>query len=231
MKYYPVLLKLEGRRCLVVGAGGVGTRKVTGLLECDAEVVVVSPEASQQVLALAKKEAVVYHARPYRPTDLAGMFLVVGATDDQTLNHQIYNDADARGMLCNIADRPKVCNFILPAVLRRGDLVVAFSTSGKSPAFARRLRIEMQARFGPEYADLLDLMGRIRAKLLAEDHAPEAHKPLFEALLDGGLLEMLRGRRHSEIDALLRGVLGEGFSMVQLKGPISGRGEVLDRER
>jgi precorrin-2 dehydrogenase/sirohydrochlorin ferrochelatase len=89
----------------------------------------------------------------------------------------------------------------------------------------------MQARFGPEYADLLDLMGRIRAKLLAEDHAPEAHKPLFEALLDGGLLELLRDDRRERIDALLRDVLGEGFSMVQLKGPISGRGEVFNRER
>ena len=227
MKYYPVLLKLEGRRCLVVGAGGVGTRKVTGLLECDAEVVVVSPEASQQVLALAKAGALVYHARRYRPTDLEGMFLVVGATDDQALNSQIFSDAETRGMLCKIADRPKGCNVILPAVLRRGDLVVAFSTSGKSPAFARRLRIEMQTRFGPEYADLLDLMGRIRARLLAEDHAPESHKPLFEALLDGGLLELLRHDRREQIDVLLRDVLGEGFGFEQLSGPISDPGEAL----
>lgn len=231
MKYYPVLLNLEGRRCLVVGGGRVGTRKVTGLLECGAEVVVVSPDATQEVTAMAAKGAIEYRARRYQTRDLKGIFLVVGATDDQALNHQIYSDAEARSMLCNIADRPKVCNFILPAVLRRGDLVVAFSTSGKSPAFARRLRIEMQERFGPEYADLLDLMGCIRAKLLAEDHAPEAHKPLFEALLEGGLLEMLRGGRHSEIDALLQDVLGEGFSMAQLSGPISGHGEVLDRER
>jgi precorrin-2 dehydrogenase/sirohydrochlorin ferrochelatase len=216
MKYYPVLLNLEGRRCLVVGGGGVGTRKVMGLLACGADVMVVSPEVSAKIAALAAAGTIDHRARGYQPHDLEGMFLVVGATDDQALNHQIYSDAEARSMLCNIADRPKVCNFILPAVLRRGDLVVAFSTSGKSPAFARRLRLEMQERFGPEYADLLDLMGCIRAKLLAEDHAPEAHKPLFEALLDGGLLALLRDDRRDDIDTLLHDVLGEGFSLGQL---------------
>jgi precorrin-2 dehydrogenase/sirohydrochlorin ferrochelatase len=144
------------------------------------------------------------------------MFLVMGATDDEALNERIHRDAEARGMLCNIADRPAACNFILPAVIRRGDLVVAVSTSGRSPAFARRLRIQLENQFGPEYGDLLELMGAVRKRLLAAEHAPEAHKPLFEALIDGGLLEMLREKNRHQIDALLLRVLGPDFSLDRL---------------
>jgi len=216
MAYYPVNLDITGKRCLVVGAGGVGTRKITGLLGCDARVNVVSITASAHVRTLARDGVIVYHDRAYEEDDLKGVFLVIGATNNYLLNRQIYEDACKRQLLCNIADQPALCNFILPAVVRRGDLVIAASTSGKSPAMAKQLRRELEAVYGDEYALFLKLMGAAREKLLAVDHAPEAHKPLFNALIDGGMLGMIRDGRLSEMDALLVHVLGPGYDRKSL---------------
>jgi precorrin-2 dehydrogenase/sirohydrochlorin ferrochelatase len=214
--YYPVYLDIKGRNCLVVGGGSVGTRKVKGLLQSGAKVTVVSLEASQTITQLATKERIRLFRRGYRPDDLEGQFMVIGATDNEILNRQIYTDAERRHMLCNIADWPPGCNFILPAVIRRGDLAIAISTAGKSPAFARFLRLRLEKEYGMEYAVLLDLMGTIRKKLLAREHAPEEHKPLFEALIAGGLLDLIRENRSREIDALLIKILGDDFNLARL---------------
>lgn len=210
-RYYPVNLDIRDRRCLVVGGGGVGTRKVEGLRACGARVSVVSPAVSDRLQRLSAGGAIQWRDREYRAEDLEGMFLVIGATDDPELNRRIHADATARNMLCNIADRPEVCNFILPAVVRRGDLILAVSTSGRSPAFAKRLRKDLESRFGPEYALFLDLMGAVREKLLKEAHAPEAHKPLFEALIERDLLGMIRASDFPAIDQALSEVLGPEF--------------------
>lgn len=210
-RYYPVNLDIRGRRCLVVGGGGVGSRKVTGLLSCGACVTLVSPVISESVRQQVEAGSVEWRDRDYQTADLDGMFLVIGATDKPDLNRRIHSDALARNMLCNIADRPEVCNFILPAVIRRGDLVIAVSTSGQSPAFARKLRKDLETRFGPEYADFLNLMGTIRKRLLKEEHAPEAHKPLFEALINQDLLSMIAKNDIAAIDHALMDVLGPGF--------------------
>jgi len=216
MRYYPVNLDIVGRTCLVVGGGTVATRKVDRLLECGARVVVVAPQCTPALEQQASAGRLLLHRRGYRSSDLKGMFLVIGATDDETLNQRIHRDAEARHMLCNIADRPRVCNFILPAVFSRGDLVLAISTAGKSPALAKKLRRELAGSFGPEYGPLLDLMGCIRSKLLAREHAPEEHKPLFETLLERNLLALVAKRDVQAIDALLAEVLGPGFSWAKL---------------
>lgn len=211
MAYYPVNLDITGQRCLVVGAGAVGTRKVNGLLTCGAKVTVVSITAESRIHSLARDGIISCHCRAYRSGDLANLFLVIGATNDNALNRRIYEDARKRQILCNIADQPALCNFILPAVVRRGNLVISVSTSGQSPAFAKKLRRELEAVYGEEYAEFLELMGAIRKKLLATNHAPEAHKPLFNALIEDGLVEMIRDGRNKEIDALLVKVLGTGY--------------------
>ena len=216
MRYYPVSLDIKNRKCLVVGGGGVGTRKVMTLLDCGAKVTVVSPDVRENLLELSDSGLIILEKRPYRETDLAGMFLVIGTTDDEELNRQISIDAEKLNVLCNIADRPKVCDFILPSIVNRGDLTISISTSGKSPALAKRLRIELEEQFGNEYAELLRLMGAIRKKLLSQKHEPEAHKQLFEQLISRGLLDMIRGIRKDEIDSLLFEVLGEGFRFDEL---------------
>ncbi len=211
MRYYPINLDVRGRRCLVVGGGRVGTRKVAMLRRCGARVTVVTRDATPELLTMAQDPDVTLKQRAYRATDADGVFLVIGATDDEALNRRIHADAEQRRLLCNIADRPEICNFILPAIVRRGDFMLAVSTAGKSPAFAKHIRKQLDAQFGPEYGVLLDLMGAIRTRLLAEAHEPEAHKPLFEQLIAGNLLGLVRDHQVARIDALLSRVLGPGY--------------------
>jgi len=216
MRYYPVNLDIKGRQCLVVGGGRVGSRKVDTLVQCGAVVTVVSAEVSPAVKQLADEKAILLKQRAYRASDVEGMFLVIGATDNETLNRQINADAERLNLLCNIADRPEICNFILPAIVRRGSFVMAISTAGKSPAFAKHVRKRLETQFGPEYGLMLELMGAIRSKLLAGAHEPEVHKPLFEQLIDGDLVALIKDQQIDRIDQLLEKVLGPGYRYQQL---------------
>jgi precorrin-2 dehydrogenase/sirohydrochlorin ferrochelatase len=221
MRYYPIYLDIKDRDCLVVGGGSVGTRKVETLLECGAKVMVVSIEAAEKLKKLSNSGRIQLKERAFQTADLDGMFLVIGATDDEDLNFKIHAEAERRGVLCNIADRPEACNFILPSIVNRGDLIIAISTSGKSPAFAKELRKHLEAQFGDEYAEFLNLMGAIRKKLLSEDHEPEAHKHLFEQLIERDLVQMLKNADTDNINALLLDVLGEGYEFKTLIRNIS----------
>jgi precorrin-2 dehydrogenase/sirohydrochlorin ferrochelatase len=216
MKYYPVNLNIEGRKCLVVGGGPVALRKARMLLDCGANVTVVSREFFEHFQAFKDAPGIQLTQREYRPSDLDGKFLVIGATDNEPLNRRISADAESRHMLCNIADVPEICNFILPSVIRQGDLVIAVSTSGKSPAFAKKLRKDLEKTYGDEYARFLELMGAIRKKLLQTEHAPEEHKPMFEKLIETGLLEMIKRHQTDEINRLLEEVIGDGYDYDEL---------------
>ena len=186
------------------------------LMECGARVTVVSPNPTPQLNRLASEGSVTLKKRAYRSDDLTGMFLVIGATDDESLNRQISKDAEQAHILCNIADRPEVCNFILPSIVRRGDLVITISTSGKSPALAKHLRQKLETQFGREYADFLLLMGAIRQKLLSQAHEPEVHKALFNQLIDSDLIELMQAGKTEEINSLLYTILGKGYKIEAL---------------
>ncbi len=218
MRYYPVHLDIQNRNCLVVGGGSVGTRKVVTLLDCGALVTVISPRVSDQLRDFAISGSIKLKKRPYQTGDLDGMFLVIGATDDEDLNRQISNDADQLNTLCNIADRPEVCNFILPSIVQRDDLVITISTSGQSPAMAKKLRKILESQFGEEYGVFLKLMGAIRKKLLSRSHKPEAHKHLFEKLIAADLIGLIQKGKTAEIDDLLFEILGTGYKYETLMG-------------
>ena len=215
MKYYPVCLDVKNRNCLVVGGGSVGARKVLTLLKCSAKVTIVSLTFSEKIKNLEHKN-IRYIKKEYHKNDLKGMFLVIGATNDIELNKKVWHDTQQKNMLCNIVDFPKTCNFILPAIVRRGDLIIAVSTSGKSPAFARKLRQDLEKEFGQEYADFLFLMGKIRRKLLAKKHAPEEHKKIFQEFIKAGLLYMIAKKDYISINKLLFKILGKDFSYENL---------------
>jgi len=216
MRYYPVHLDIQNRNCLVVGGGSVGTRKVLTLVQCGAKVTVVSPVISDRLREIAATGGLTLHERSYQTGDLNGMFLVIGATNDDVLNRRISRDAAGMNTLCNIADRPEICNFILPSIVRRDDLVITISTSGQSPAFAKKLRQTLENQFGEEYEDFLRLMGAIRKKLLRRSHKPEAHKLLFEQLIDSDLIVFIRDKKIDKINALLIDILGQGYRYDEL---------------
>src|SRR6056297_478706 len=216
MRYYPINLNIHGRHCLVVGGGEVASRKVETLLDCGATVTVVSPVFTGALESMREDPNVRLLYRSYEPADLEEKFLVIGATDDMALNRRISADAENRRMLCNIADVPEACNFILPSMIRQGDFMLTISTSGKSPAFAKHLRRQLQDAYGPEYARFLNLMGAIRKRLLAEAHAPEAHKHLFKQLIENNLVDLIRQNDIKTINRVLYDVLGEGFEYTAL---------------
>jgi precorrin-2 dehydrogenase/sirohydrochlorin ferrochelatase len=181
--YYPAFLNLEGRRCLVVGAGRVGQGKISGLLAGGAEVRVVSKDATDGVKAWAEEGRIELDLRAYRSEDLDDCFLVVAATEVTDLNEAVFADAEARRIFCNVVDVPSLCSFILPSIHRDGDLAVAISTGGASPALARKMRIELGALYGHEQAVALKLLGALREEAKAAWPAPADRKVIFERMV------------------------------------------------
>jgi precorrin-2 dehydrogenase/sirohydrochlorin ferrochelatase len=180
-KLFPMFLKLTARPCLVVGAGNIAESKIASLLEVDARVRVVAPEATEQVLSWAQSKKVEWHQRKFQRSDLKGMFLVVAATSSRELHEQIFEEASRLGVLCNIVDVPELCDFYYPAVVQRGALQIAISTAGLSPALAQRLRKELEGQFGPEYEEWLEHLGQARERLFAQTLDPEERKQLLHA--------------------------------------------------
>jgi len=184
-----MFLKLEGRRCLVVGAGKVGEPKIGGLLETGARVHVVALDASPAVREWARAGKLELELRAYSAADLEGAFLVVVATNSRGLNERVYDEAERRGVLCNVVDVPDLCDFFYPAVVRRGDLQIAVSTSGQSPSLAQKIRQQLEKQFGPGYEAWVAELGETRKLILASDLEKERKLDLLHSLASRKALE------------------------------------------
>lgn len=196
---FPMFLKLEGRNCLVVGAGSVGEQKIRGLIACDADVRVVAPSASAAVRGWAERGVLTWLARTFEPPDLDNLFLVVAATSSAEVNHEIYREAKARGILCNVVDDPPYCDFYYPAVVRRGRFQIAVSTAGLSPALAQRIRKQLEQEFPPVYASWLEDLGRKREALFRAGGDPELRRQLLhQSVTPEAFAEFERGRIQPE---------------------------------
>ena len=182
MEMFPIYLKLEQRRCLVVGAGTIAAAKIASLLRAGGRVTVVAPEASPELREAAAERRFDWVARGFETADLDGAFLVIAATDQQSVNHRVAEEARARNILCNSVDDPPDCDFFYPSVVRRGDLQIAISTAGKSPALAQRLRAEIDALLEPETGEWLDALGETRLRILHQYAASEARKEALHLL-------------------------------------------------
>jgi precorrin-2 dehydrogenase / sirohydrochlorin ferrochelatase len=193
MRYYPAFLDLWGASCLVVGGGQVGERKVKTLLECGALVHLVSPELTPFLEEAVRQGRVRRTASDFAPAQLEGMFLVIGATDDPEINRRVSVEARSRNLLCNIVDRPRECNFIVPSTITRGDLILAVSTGGQSPALAKKIRQELEKLFPDSYSWYVALLGRIRGYILAQGFPQAKNQRIFESLIEVPVLEWLQG--------------------------------------
>ena len=172
--YFPALLDLRGRRCLVVGGGPIGERKARDLLGCGARVTVVSPTLTPELVRLAMPGSISHRARPFRRADVLGAFLVIAATGLPEVDAAVAAAARRRKALVNVVDRPAECDFIFPSVLRRGALQIAVSTGGRSPALAREIPKRLERVIGPEYGALVERAGAERARPGARDDAERA---------------------------------------------------------
>jgi precorrin-2 dehydrogenase/sirohydrochlorin ferrochelatase len=208
MRYYPIGLDISGRRCLVIGGGEVGERKAERLLECGARVSVVGRDLTPALARLRKKGAIDHVPGDYEQKLLKGAFLVIGATDDRAVNERIFRDARKRGVLANIVDDPDRCDFILPALCRQGELVITVATGGKSPALAKKLRRDLEERYGPEYEVLLKIMGEIRGRIIDRGEGSDENRKIFEAIVDSDILDRIRKADWKKVTAIVKRLAG-----------------------
>jgi precorrin-2 dehydrogenase/sirohydrochlorin ferrochelatase len=208
--YYPAILDIAGRGALVVGAGRVGEGKIAALVNAGARVKVVSLTATPQVERWTEEGAIELELRGYESNDLDGRFLVIAATENNDTNVRVFEDAEQRQMLCNVVDVTHLCNFILPSIVRHGDLAIAVSTGGASPALARRIRLSLGECYGDEYAVALQLMGSLRQELKAAYPSPNARKVIFERMVYSDLMDLVRAGDVEAIEAWVQRCIDEG---------------------
>ncbi|HLB87677.1 MAG TPA: bifunctional precorrin-2 dehydrogenase/sirohydrochlorin ferrochelatase [Terriglobales bacterium] len=198
MSLFPMFLKLEGRSCLVVGADTIGQSKIRSLLVAGASVRVVAPRATAAIIEWARAGLITWEARDFNAADLDGTFLVVAATSSSDVNEATFREAQRRGVLCNVVDDPAHCDFYYPALVRRGQLQLAISTGGRSPALAQRLRRELEAKFGAEYAGWLEELGRAREQLFGSEIESEDRRRRLHELASRQAFEALQPRSQAK---------------------------------
>lgn len=205
MKYYPVFWDIKDKKCVVVGGGEVAARKVRRLLDCGAQVLVVSPRLTPELAALVADHILEHVAGEYHSRYLTGAALVIGATDEEEVNAAISRDARANRIPVNIVDDPQKCDFILPALVERGNLAIAIGTGGQSPALAHHLREELENSYGEEYAVLLGILGKLRPRMKEAGGG----KTWFDSLIASGIIDLIKDKDWNKVKKLVREITGE----------------------
>ena len=215
MSYYPVFVQLEGKKVVVVGGGNVAYRKVLALMECGAVIHLAGRELTPALKQMVENEEIHFLGHEFSEDSLENAFMVIAATDDKNLNHHISTCARKKGVLVNAVDQPPDCDFIVPSILKRGDLQIAISTSGKSPALARRIRKSLESQFGEEYETFLAMMGRLRKEILSMGLPQKENSRIFQKIVDSDLLEDFSDGFSLRMEEYLKNALPE---QVNLKG-------------
>jgi len=195
VKTYTIcLIGLHPQQAVVIGGGGVAGRKVEGLLAAEFQVKVISPELTSKLRPLVSSEAITFIQRSYQYGDLDGAYLVIAATDDPAVNQAVWAEAVERGCLINVVDDPQHSNFILPAIVQRGEMSIAISTGGGSPALARRLRERFESLIGPEYGTLTEVMAELRPEIIAGFPAGKARLQAALRIVDSNILPIIQSQ-------------------------------------
>ena len=198
--YYPICLDVSGQTCVVVGGGEVAERKTESLLECQARVRLVSPSITPALRNLVAKGTIEYWAQTFDPECLQGAVLVIAATNDCRINEQISIEGRKRGLLVNVVDRPECCTFLVPAVVRRGPLVISVSTGGSSPLLAQQICKEIEKIYGAEYARIVSSFGVLRRRLKNSLEDPESRRAVMRKLLAEGIIDVIREGREDQVE-------------------------------
>jgi siroheme synthase-like protein len=205
--FFPIYLNLTGKSVVVIGGGEVAERKVASLDGTGAAVTVISPDLTPQLLSLAGSNAINWKRRTYAHGDCSGAALVLSATNDPAISRQVWEEATNAGILVNTADQPAFCDFIMPAVVRRGDLAVAISTGGASPALAATLRERLSEMLGPEYEELLEMLSRARTEIQRRFQDEHDRKALHYRILESNLIGLLKQQDRQSAERLLREII------------------------
>jgi precorrin-2 dehydrogenase/sirohydrochlorin ferrochelatase len=213
VKYYPLFLDIKDRRCVVVGGGDVAERKVGRLLDFGASVVVVGKTLTPGLETMKKEGQINHIEADYNNAFIDDAFLVIGATDRDDVNADISRDGREKGILVNIVDDPDKCDFVLPSLLKQGDLLIAISTGGKSPALAKKLREEMEQLFGTEYQTLLEVMGQLREKLVVEGRSSDENKRIFESVVHSDILKHIQDKSWDKVKKIIYDITGENITV------------------
>jgi precorrin-2 dehydrogenase/sirohydrochlorin ferrochelatase len=216
MRYYPVFLDIAAKSCIVVGGGRVAERKAAGLLAAGAVVTIISPRVTRGIAALKGKGRLKLLKRAYKRGDLNGAALVVSAASGRAVNRAVHADAVRAGLPVNVVDDPALCTFIVPSVVDRSPLLLAISTSGAAPAFSRRLRETLEDTIGPEYAVFVELIGRIRNKLLNDGVNSAKKKRVVKALAASPVPAWLAANSTRKVNTFLGKLIGEGYTLKDL---------------
>lgn len=205
--FYPLFLKVKGKRCVVIGGGEVALRKTRALLEYGANIEVVSPALDAELRQLASDGIIRVSNREFQPSDLEGALIAIAATDDLAINKRVTVEARQRGTLVNVVDNPELCDFIVPSGIRRGDLAIAISTGGKSPALSRKLRMKLETLFGEEYAVLADVVAEVRSELKARGKTVSSDRWQQALDLDRLVGLVKNGQKEEARSSLLKGLI------------------------
>ena len=215
MGYYPVFFDLRGKLCLVVGGGRIAERKVASLLDSGARVLVVSPELTPVLEGLKARGAISHRSGKYQQSDLAGVFLVICAVNDKNINQNIAADCNENNLPVNVVDQPDLCSFFVPAVMRRGDLTLAVSTGGKSPLLARRMKEELENRYGDHYGEFLDMLAAHRQVVIRQVKDESKKKEILEKMVTDEVLDLLRDNLMEQVKERLRSAYHHGGAKPQ----------------
>jgi precorrin-2 dehydrogenase/sirohydrochlorin ferrochelatase len=222
MAYYPVFLDLRRQVVLIIGGGEVAERKTASLLRCGARVHLAAKTLTSSLEKWKAQGRIQYLGEEYKPSFMDEAFMVIAATDDAGLNQLISKEAKRRGLLINAVDQPEDCSFIVPSVLNRGDLTIAISTSGRSPALAKKIRKELEASYGEEYEVFLNLLGKVRTVILRQGRPAEENKVIFQKIIASSLLESLKAGDWERAASSLGNVLGMVISAEDIRSYIHG---------
>ena len=207
---YPINLILDNKPCVVLGGGHVALRKVKGLLEAKAKVTVISPQIVEGLAKLVETKSIIWQKKCYEQGDLDDFILAICAIGNEEVNAQVRKEANQKKVILNVVDRLEFCDFALPAKIRRGDLLVTFSTNGKSPALSRYLRCKMEREFDETYANWLDKLVQLRKEAIEKLPTSDDREIFWRSALSDDVMELVRAKKYDEAEASIRDAIS-GF--------------------
>lgn len=208
MPVYPINLDLNGRHCACIGGGSVAARKVEDLRQAGACVTIISPVLIPALQQLVQAKKIVHIAQQYQPGVIGAFFMVICATNDKAVNQAAAEEARSNGALVNVVDAPELCDFTVPSKVMRGDLLITVSTGGKSPALAKKLRLELESRYGPEYGTYLEWAGTVREQMKNCLETSKERECFWRQTLDDEVLSLLRQGRLKDAEEKIKYAIG-----------------------